>query len=50
VIPQYNSKTGDLAHKTELDMAIERVLNSGWYIPGEEEVSRAMMTVRTATA
>jgi len=64
VIPQCNPKAGYLAHKQEIDAAIARVLNSSWYIPGEEvetferefselgaeDISRAMMTVRTATA
>jgi len=36
VIPQCNPKAGYLAHKTEIDAAIARVLNSGWYILGEE--------------
>ena len=36
MIPQCNPKAGYLAHKTEIDAAIARVLNSGWYILGEE--------------
>jgi len=36
VIPQCNPKAGYLAHKTEIDAAIDRVLESGWYILGEE--------------
>jgi len=36
MIPQCNPKAGYLAHKTEIDAAIARVLNSGWYILGKE--------------
>lgn len=36
MIPQCNPKAGYLARKPEIDAAIARVLNSGWYILGEE--------------
>jgi dTDP-4-amino-4,6-dideoxygalactose transaminase len=36
VIPQCNPKANYLSHKSEIDMAIDRVLNSGWYILGKE--------------
>ena len=36
MIPQCNPKAGYLAHKAEIDAAIGRVLNSGWYILGQE--------------
>jgi dTDP-4-amino-4,6-dideoxygalactose transaminase len=35
-IPQANPKAGYLALKTEIDAAIQRVMESGWYILGEE--------------
>lgn len=35
-IPQANPKANYLAHKVEIDTAIARVLNSGWYILGQE--------------
>lgn len=35
-IPQANPKAGYLAHKDEIDAAIHDVLNSGWYILGQE--------------
>ena len=35
-IPQANPKAGYLALKTEIDAAIHRVLESGWYILGGE--------------
>ena len=36
MIPQCNPKAGYLSLKTEIDEAIKRVLNSGWYILGKE--------------
>jgi dTDP-4-amino-4,6-dideoxygalactose transaminase len=36
VIPQSNPKAGYLAHQVEIEAAIARVLQSGWYILGEE--------------
>jgi len=36
LIPQTNPKAGYLAHKAEIDEAVARVLNSGWYILGQE--------------
>jgi dTDP-4-amino-4,6-dideoxygalactose transaminase len=36
LIPQANPRAGYLALKTEIDAAIHRVLESGWYILGEE--------------
>jgi dTDP-4-amino-4,6-dideoxygalactose transaminase len=35
-IPQVDLKANYLAHKDEIDAAIARVLNSGWYILGQE--------------
>ena len=35
-IPQANPKAGYLAQKDKIDAAIKRVLESGWYILGEE--------------
>jgi len=35
-IPQVNPKAGYLAHKDEIDTAIRNVLESGWYILGQE--------------
>ena len=35
-IPQTNPKAGYLAHKTEIDAAIQQMLDSGWYILGEQ--------------
>lgn len=35
-IPQSNPKAGYLAHQADIDSAIQRVLNSGWYILGKE--------------
>ncbi|KAA3665308.1 MAG: DegT/DnrJ/EryC1/StrS family aminotransferase [Chloroflexi bacterium] len=35
-IPQTNPKAGYLAHKAEIDESVARVLNSGWYILGQE--------------
>ena len=35
-IPQTDPKANYLAHRTEIDAAIGRVLESGWYILGEE--------------
>jgi len=35
-VPQTNPKAGYRAHQTEIDAAIQRVLNSGWYILGRE--------------
>jgi dTDP-4-amino-4,6-dideoxygalactose transaminase len=35
-IPQVDLKATYLAHKDEIDAAIARVLNSGWYILGQE--------------
>jgi len=36
IIPQANPKAGYLAQKTEIEAAIHRVLESGWYILGRE--------------
>ena len=36
MIPQCNPHAGYLANKQEIDAAISRVLNSGWYILGKE--------------
>ncbi len=35
-IPQTDPKANYLAHKAEIDAAIQRVLDSGWYILGQE--------------
>ena len=35
-VPQTNPKAGYLAHQADIDSAIQRVLNSGWYILGRE--------------
>jgi dTDP-4-amino-4,6-dideoxygalactose transaminase len=35
-IPQTDPKAGYLAHKARIDAAIQRVLDSGWYILGRE--------------
>jgi dTDP-4-amino-4,6-dideoxygalactose transaminase len=35
-IPQTDPKAGYLAHKAEIDAAIARVLDGGWYIGGAE--------------
>ena len=35
-IPQVDLKANYLAHKDEIDAAMARVLNSGWYILGQE--------------
>lgn len=35
-VPQNDPKAGYLAHQAEIDSAIQRVLNSGWYILGRE--------------
>ena len=35
-VPQTDPKAGYLAHQSEIDAAILRVLNSGWYILGRE--------------
>ena len=35
-VPQTDPKAGYLAHQFEIDSAIQRVLNSGWYIVGQE--------------
>lgn len=35
-VPQTDPKAGYLAHQTEIDAAIHRVLDSGWYILGGE--------------
>src|SRR5438105_3142836 len=35
-IPQSSPEAGYLAHKAEIDAAISRVLDSGWYILGQE--------------
>mgnify|MGYP005840157317 CR=1 FL=1 len=35
-IPQTDPKAGYLAHQSEIDAAIARTLNSGWYILGRE--------------
>lgn len=36
MIPQSNPKASYLAHKEEIDLAIKSVLESGWYILGQE--------------
>jgi dTDP-4-amino-4,6-dideoxygalactose transaminase len=36
LIPQANPKAAYLAHRAEIDAAIKRVLDDGWYIMGEE--------------
>lgn len=36
MIPQSNPKASYLAHKQEIDEAVSRVLESGWYILGKE--------------
>jgi dTDP-4-amino-4,6-dideoxygalactose transaminase len=36
MIPQSNPKANYIAHKTEIDVAVKRVLESGWYILGNE--------------
>jgi len=36
MIPQSNPRAGYLAHQSEIDAAIARVLDSGWYILGKE--------------
>lgn len=36
MIPNANPKAGYLAHKHEIDQAVQRVLDSGWYILGKE--------------
>lgn len=36
MIPQSNPKAGYLAHREHIDLAVRRVLESGWYILGEE--------------
>jgi dTDP-4-amino-4,6-dideoxygalactose transaminase len=36
IIPQTDPKANYLAHRAELDAAIQRVLESGWYILGRE--------------
>jgi dTDP-4-amino-4,6-dideoxygalactose transaminase len=38
-IPQTNPKANYLSHKDEIDAAIRRVLDSGWYILGQEVAS-----------
>ena len=35
-IPQTDPKTGYRAHRSQIDIAIQRVLNSGWYVLGRE--------------
>ena len=35
-VPQSNPKAGYLAHQADIDSAIQRVLNSGWYLLGKE--------------
>jgi len=35
-VPQTDPKAGYLAHQADIDSAIQRVLNSGWYILGRE--------------
>jgi dTDP-4-amino-4,6-dideoxygalactose transaminase len=40
-VPQTDPKAGYLAHQAEIDSAIQRVLNSGWYILGPEVESFA---------
>ena len=36
IIPQTDPKASYLAHKAEIDAAVARVLDSGWYILGQE--------------
>lgn len=36
MIPQSNPKAGYLAHRSAIDVAIRRVLESGWYVLGQE--------------
>ena len=36
MIPQNNPLAGYLARRSEIDAAVQKVLNSGWYILGEE--------------
>lgn len=36
LVPQSDPKAGYLAHRSEVDAAIKRVLESGWYILGRE--------------
>jgi dTDP-4-amino-4,6-dideoxygalactose transaminase len=36
LVPQSDPKAGYLAHRSEIDAAIKRVLESGWYILGRE--------------
>jgi dTDP-4-amino-4,6-dideoxygalactose transaminase len=36
IIPQTDPRASYLAHKSEIDAAIARVLNSGWYVLGQE--------------
>lgn len=36
IVPQTDPKAGYLAHQFEIDSAVQRVLNSGWYIKGDE--------------
>lgn len=36
IIPQSNPKAGYLAHRAEIDRAIKRVMECGWYILGRE--------------
>ena len=38
-VPQTDPKAGYLAHRAEIDAAIHRVLESGWYILGREVAS-----------
>jgi hypothetical protein len=35
-VPQIDLKAGYLEHKAAIDAAVMRVLESGWYIGGEE--------------
>ncbi len=35
-IPQTDPKAGYIAHRSQIDAAIHRVLNSGWYVLGRE--------------
>lgn len=39
MIPQSNPKASYLAHRSAIDAAIQRVLESGWYILGQEVVA-----------
>src|SRR5665213_256627 len=36
IVPQANPGAGYRAHKPEIDAAISRVLDSGWYVLGQE--------------